>query len=288
MSQLIQFRQRIRSIQATKKVTHAIRLVSMSMHAKLENKNVNLQQYTTRMKDFFSELLPFAKITQLPALFTKAKADTNPLIIIIASSRGFCGSFNSALFRHIEKETTLKNAPMPKFIVIGQKAIKFSKDLNIQPLSQYTDLNTNNFVKIADDLIEKIMRQELTFSSITFYSNIAKNFFIQRPQTTVVLPMQQQATSIDEDDEDCTPLLEQPLPDVLEFLSTNYLRASILELLFQSLKAEHAARFLAMDSSTTNAEKILDSLTMQYNKLRQALITREVAELSAGSSSQAS
>lgn len=69
---------------------------------------------------------------------------------------------------------------------------------------------------------------------------------------------------------------------MLDYLSILYVRSVILNLLFQSLLAEQAARFLAMDNSTRNADKFLDKLVLQYNKQRQALITREVSELSAG------
>jgi len=258
------------------------------MYSKLENKNVNLRRYTSKMQEMFSDLIPYANSHQISPIFKKSAHNNNPLIILVASSRGLCGSFNTTLFRHFEKDLSLEKEQTPKFIAIGQKSIKFLKDKNIQPAYQYAELNTNNFIKIADDLTERISGQECKFSSVVFYSNIAKNFFIQRPQTTTVvpLPLPKQEASSTEIDEDNRPLLEQPLDELLQFLSVNYLRASLLDLLFQSLKAEHSARFLAMDSSTSNAENILDSLTLQYNKLRQALITREVAELSAGFSAK--
>ena len=76
------------------------------------------------------------------------------------------------------------------------------------------------------------------------------------------------------------PILEQQIDELLEYTAASYTYAYVLNVLFQAILAEHAARFLAMDSSTTNAEKYLEKLTLQYNKIRQAVITKEVAELS--------
>jgi F-type H+-transporting ATPase subunit gamma len=79
---------------------------------------------------------------------------------------------------------------------------------------------------------------------------------------------------------DDTILWEQPQEEVLDFLAIRYLRSTIIQHIFQALRAEHAARFMAMENSTNNAEKYLDRLTLQFNKLRQSLITKEVSELS--------
>ena len=108
-----------------------------------------------------------------------------------------------------------------------------------------------------------------------------KSIFIQNPQKTSLISLntEQQQNTLDTSQTDIT--WEQDKSEILNYTAQRFINSSILNILFQSLLAENAARFLAMDSSTTNAENFLEKLTLQYNKSRQALITREVSELSA-------
>ena len=291
MSQLVQLRRQIKSIQATKKVTHAVRLTSMSMYSKLESRFANMQQYASRTQDFLKTLTQYSDTLQIPALVPNKPLETNPLIIVISSSRGFCGGFNSALFRYMEKNFLETEKQQPSFISIGQKATKFFKDNSYGPsICNYNELNSQNFILIANDLVERILTQTPSYSSVIAFSNNPKNFFIQRPQKSILVPIpwEKEETHQDENvqnDPDEMPILEQTLPEIINYLAISYLKTSIAEILFKSLRAEYSARFLAMDSSTNNAEKILEQLILQFNKQRQALITREVSELAAGFSS---
>jgi F-type H+-transporting ATPase subunit gamma len=299
MSQLVQLRRQIKSIQATKKVTHAVRLTSMSMYSKLESRFANTQQYASHTQDFLTTLSQYSDSIKIPALLPNKPLEANPLIIVIASSRGFCGGFNSTLFRYMEKNFFAPEKTQPNFIAIGQKATKFFKDSCYGPcICNYNELNSQNFILIANDLVERILTQTPSYSSVIAFSNTPKNFFIQRPQKTTLVPIpwdkqNKQPNKTEETDEvnsiqnntEGMPILEQTLPEIINYLAISYLKTSIAEILFKSLRAEYSARFLAMDSSTNNAEKILEQLILQFNKQRQALITREVSELAAGFSS---
>jgi len=283
VAQLAQLRQKIRSIQTTKKITHAVRLVSMSLYNKLEKQDLPLKNYTKNIKNLFVQLLDQAPEWKNERLFPADTTNSNPLIIIIATSKGLCGSLNSNLFRFLDASLFFLPNQQPKFIAIGQRAIKMIKgDASNQMICTYPELNSNNFITIADDLVDKISSTAIPYSSVTFYSSSAISFFSQKPARTQIIPMIL-------DHEVTQDLLlqeeiiwEQDTPEILDSLAVRYLRTSIMHLLFQSLRAEHAARFMAMESSTNNAKKYLDRLTLQLNKLRQALITKEVSELSSG------
>jgi F-type H+-transporting ATPase subunit gamma len=294
MSQLVPLKQKIRSIQTTKKITHAVRLVSMSFYNKLDKLNVPLKKYTKTIKDLFLTVLSHAPEWQSPLLFPQDIFDSMPLYIVISTSKGLCGSLNSNLFRYIEKSVFIEKQQIPQFIAIGQKAITFVKDGEFRSSisTTYPELSSNNFIAIADDLVDKIIKGDIRYSSVTFYTSEAKSFFVQRPYKFTLIPMsldpmievENKPVGTDEVLLEDDPVINQPIweqqkSDVLDFLSIRYLRSAIIHVLFQALRAEHAARFLAMENSTNNAEKYLERLTLQFNKLRQSLITKEVSEL---------
>jgi F-type H+-transporting ATPase subunit gamma len=286
MSQLVQLRHKIRSIQTTKKITHAVRLISMSLYGKLEKINRPLENYTDRIKDFFLETLEQAPETwHSELLFPEDLLDSRPLFIVIGTSKGLCGSLNSNLFKFVESSLVIEKHQAPAFIAIGLKAISFIKEKEWGELvCSYADLNSNNFLAISGDLIDRIANAPLPYSSVTFCHNTAKSFFTQMPKKSTLIPVRRDsATSVEKDSDDMQDdvIWEQDKEAVLDYLSVCYVRCAITHLLFEALRAEHAARFLAMENSNNNAEKYLDRLTLQFNKLRQALITREVSELSA-------
>lgn len=283
MSQLIQLRQRIKSIQTTKKITYAMRLISMSLYTKLEKMNQPLNYYQASLDSLFLGLARHFTSWQHPLLFPEDILNERPLFIIAASSKGLCGSFNSNLFRYLKRYLFPEEHQTPTFITVGQKATKFVEDEELGTiLCSYSEFNSNNFLIIADELARIISAQPTPFSSITTYGNTFKSFFAQRPTQTIITPVTIKHLEFEAMSSDSIEHLtwEQPAHEVLDTLAVRYLKASILHALFQSLLAEQASRFVAMDQATTNADHYLERLTLQYNKSRQSMITRELSELS--------
>lgn len=290
MSQLAHLRQKIRSIQTTKKVTHAIRLVSMSLYGKLEKQASHLHYYTKTVRSFFFEHLCQISAWKHPVLMPEHKERGRRLVVLVATSRGLCGSLNTNLFRHFS-EHILPSLDFERcsFITVGAKAYKFVKEQLHQEVSfNYQELNSNNFITIADALLEKIIHAQNPYAAVSFVTTERKSFFCQMPKATQLIPLNTSLVGEQVNAGQCAPhgpgalIWEQPAEKILDSLAIGYVRSSIIEILFQALLSEYAARFLAMDGSTTNAEKYLERLTLQYNKARQAAITKEVSELTSG------
>ncbi len=284
MAQLTQLKRKIQAIQTTKKITHAIRLVSMSSYSRLEKEVDFLKHYKKNITQTFAQLLYNLPEWTNKALFPKDLLDTKPLFIFISSSKGLCGSFNSNLIRHVERKLILEEHQNAEFITIGQKIRKEIEKKNTgKIILNFDEMKTGNLENIAKQITEKIYNAQGNYSSVSFYSNIFKNFFIQRPTKTTLIPVSLdfQENSDEEANTSSDPVFEQDQNSILNFISRKYVKSTIIEILFQSLISENASRFLAMDSSNTNAEKMLEKLILKYNRSRQALITREVSELSA-------
>ena len=289
MAQLTQLRRKIQAVNTTKKITHAIRLVSMASYSKLEKQAIFLKSYKNSIDQTFAQLLKPKPEWTSNTLFPGDVFDQSPLIIVISSTKGLCGSFNANLIRFIEKKLIFEKNQSPKFITIGTKAKREIESKNIgNIILNFEEFNFNNFETIGSKIIENIYTQDIPYSSVYFYSNKLINFFVQKPQQTTLIPAKLEFNSQENSQDNNNnnnnifdPIYEQDQKVILDFMAHKYIKSTILETLFQSLLSENAARFLAMDSSNTNAEKFLDKLTLQYNKSRQALITKEVSELCA-------
>ena len=281
MSKQIQLKQKIKSIQTTKKITNALRQVSMSMYSKLEHNSPIIRNYTENLKTLFTELVCYDQTWQNPLLFPKNTPQNN-LIVIVATSKGLCGGLNSNLFKFIEKEIGTQKYQNSKFITIGNKAAVYIKEKGLgEIISNYNDFNSNNYISITSDLITKFMDEPTPFTSITFFYNVSRSFFAQRPSKFQLVPLQVDP-EIQHRKAHKELIWEQNTNDILDYLSIRYIKGQILFMLFQALISEYSARFVAMDSSTTNADKFIETVTLQYNKLRQAEITKEVSGLCAG------
>lgn len=293
MAQLVQLREQIKAVQTTKKITHAVRLVSMSMYAKLEKLSVPHNAYLRSIAVFFNSLLNRNPEWQHPVFNPDDLLDSKPLYIVVSTAKGLCGSLNSNMFRFLDQSLFLQPHQTAEFIVLGQRGIKYIKSKNWgDVIYAYQELNSNNYMTIAEDIVDRIVSSNKGYSSVTFFGSHLQSFFHQVPKKNVLLPLQRGGVNFYVDDKALEswaatfgeePIIEQRMEDLLEYAATSCVHAFVLNILFQSILAEHAARFLAMDSSTTNAEKYLEKLTLQYNKIRQAVITKEVAELSSNS-----
>ena len=288
MSQLAHLRQKITSIQTTKKITHAMRLISMSFYNRLEKKNEHLSFYSTKLRSLFGQLLLFSKGWSNDTFLPYDLLDHRPLFVIVSTAKGLCGALNTNLFKYFEQSFYLEPHQQPSFIVIGTKGITYIRERELATIvAVYPEVNSSNLFALTEELIVKILFSEKEYTSVSFFSNDTRSFFAQRPIKTTVLPLpvaQIKNNYNDHFDIDAEPDLiwEQPSNIVLDRLAMRYLHDSILQLLLGSMRAEQAARFLAMDNSTTNAEKYLEPLIMQFNKMRQSLITKEIFEFVAG------
>lgn len=276
MSRLIQMRQRIKAIETTKKITHAMRLISMSAHTRLRTKNDALRLYKTATNDLFNRVLISAPNWQHPLIQPK-ETPNRRLLILISSQKGLCGNFNSMLFKFFELRTAAEGLHDTDIITVGKKAydyIKKNSDLTI--LTHY-DFNSSSLLTIAHKLAQTVLNECKNYNAISIFGNEILSFFSQRPIEQQLMPLTFGKKATKENVPDYS--WEQPQHTILNFLLEQCLETNIQHRLFESLLAEQAARFVSMDNATRNANNLLESSKLLYNKLRQAKITKELTEL---------
>lgn len=274
-SQLIQMRQRIRAIETIKKITHAMRLISMSLHARLKTKESPLAAYKNELNNVYTKLKTATPEWTNPIAYPDPSLPLKPLIIVMGSNKGLCGNFNTTLFNVLQ--THAGSLSSVHYIALGKKAVDYTKKQSIGThVASFDKVTFTTLHSVTTHITAEIMDPTKGYTSVIVFSNLLKNFFIQKPHMTHLIPFpaaEAGASNIEY-------VWEQKPKEVLDYLVHECLQANLEYLLFESLIAEQAARFLSMDSATRNAKNILEETQLQYNKLRQAKITKELTELS--------
>ncbi len=279
MAQLVQMRQRIKAIETIKKVTNAMRLISMSSHTKMQAKRKVLNHYTETIKNLFYKLRKSTPSWRNRILMPNPELPQKTLFILIGSQKGLCGNFNSALFSYFTNNVEKDQYQNATLVAIGKKATDYVRGLKgIKVNTKHEKISINQIEPISTAIISMIMDTDTPFTSVVIFSNKIKNFFIQKPSSTQLIPLGQESITVEPRINE-PYLWEQPPEELLEYLSHELLHTMVYNLLFESLIAEQAARFISMDNSTRNAQTILDTTKLAYNKLRQMKITRELTEI---------
>jgi F-type H+-transporting ATPase subunit gamma len=292
MSHLMILNKQIQSIKKTKKITHAMRLIAMSLYAKLDKKSSVADKYRTK---YLFLLKQFSKNDQLlinPFLPADDPFDRRPVIILISSMKGLCGSFNNNIFEYYEQNSEISAYQTPVFVSIGRRAIEYFEK-NVQAkgqgelLASYEMLSDVNIEAVVQDIAHKCMQLTPKYSSILLYYNRFENFFVQKPCHTYVIAPQaledrknaenSESDQISSENEFAVDYIWEQKPEyILEILLQSFFQTALTPLLYNGLVAEQASRFLAMESATSNAERYIETLELSYNKLRQESITREL------------
>jgi F-type H+-transporting ATPase subunit gamma len=276
VTQLIQIRQRIKAIETIKKMTHAMRLIAMSNHTNLRSKESNLTSYQEHVAELFA-LIKNQQPGWTPT-FDHPIKDQKTLLILIGSQKGLCGTFNTMLFRFFRNHYETNDKELYDFIMIGKKAVEYATKKDINPIKSIENLTIRSMVTMTEELTEYVYKNLYKYSKVIVFRNVNHSFFNQVPEKGLIFPTESEKTnSVDLN----LYVWEEPVEKVLEELCYQNLQASIQLMLFQSLYAEQASRFQSMDSATRNAGDLLEITQRQYNKLRQAKITKELSELSA-------
>jgi F-type H+-transporting ATPase subunit gamma len=267
MSQLIHLKQRLEAIETIKKITNAMRVISMSMHSKLGNKLDLLTQY---QKELNTVLYIVKKACDQNIKIQSIGITPKKLLIVIGSDKGLCGTFNSGIIKKI-KEIKLSDYTI---LTVGKKITDYIQNKSNIKKSVH-NLTYKNLTNITADIFNFIEKE--SYTEITCISTKPESFFIQTAQKQILFPVNEK---LEDRNIEINEYIWQEAPlEIYKSLQKEYLKFSISQSLFESLFAEQAARFQSMDSATRNAENILEQMQIQYSKLRQTKITQEINEL---------
>ncbi len=282
MSLVMLLRQRIKTVETIQKTTHAMRLTSRSTHAVLNKKKHSLETYRREL----DRILRIVKKDIASDQPVAAQGPERDLVVVVGSQKGLCGGFNTRLYKYFVQEHPKTN--QEPVVAVGKKiAENLAGEYKL--LYAFNAFNPNNFFVVTNELFQHVVGPA-NYDRVVIYSSYPQSFFVQRPMaTTIDIPKKAAPDFVPEPINACEPVetrsgyqYDEPPAIILQQLENLYMKVHLEEVLFESLIAEHAARFISMDSSTNNAEKILVDMRRDYNKVRQASITRELMDLMSG------
>ena len=277
MSQLIHMRQRIKAIGTIKKITSAMRLIARSFHTRMYREQIHYKEYQESLSKIFKTVLIQAP-PELTPLFSSEETKTNKeLLIIIGSQKGLCGSFNAPIFYWIDNHKKELLSERYRIVVMGKRVTEHLKKIGVHTLETLPELKLTTITLLTQDLYKLITNQK-PGTRITTLSCFSKSLFSQECKEQIILPFTLPKTDAPSRSSFDYVWSHDP-EQIIKTLVTMHITEKIRTTLFSSLLAEHNARFTAMDNATRNAENFLDTMKLQFNKMRQAKITKELAEL---------
>lgn len=286
MSGLKEIRTRIGSIKTTRQVTSAMKMVSAAKLKKTQDAVIHFRPYSSNFKQLLeSAIKNFSGL--IDSELTKPRDPVRILIVLISSNRGLCGAFNAAV---IGKASDLVNEKYRQqaandnvsFLTIGKQGERFLKSHKIKVSRNKNDLldrlNFENASEVSAELRDLYLKGEYDRIELVYNDFINAAQYIQSTQT--FLPLQFPAP-----DENLLrgDIIFEPSPtEIAEVMFPMWLNTMFYKTLLLSCAAEHGARMTAMHQATDNATDLLGELTLQYNKARQAAITKEILEITGG------
>ncbi len=289
MASLKDIRRRIASVENTKQVTRAMQMVSAAKLRKAQDRIVSARPYAEKMEEMVKSLAVRAgeNVTH-PLLETREV--NNVHLVLFTSDRGLCGSFNTNLIKRAESFTAeASNSGRQVYIsAVGRKGHDYFRKRGytirqkILGLGSEDDFNTAQ--AMSKDIIDTYTEHEfdrvvLLFSQ--FYSPVR-----QRPVLLELLPLSTGAEEEDELEYRKEFIFEPPAEELLHTILPRFVEVQVFRAVLDNLASEHGARMTAMENATTNAEEMIDNLTLEYNRARQEAITTELMDIVGGAEAQ--
>lgn len=285
MSSAKEIRNKIKSIQNTKKITKAMEMVAASKMRKVQESMNRSRPYNEKIKDVIRNVGEGGLEYKHP--YVLSRDEKNVGVILISSDKGLCGGLNVNMFKHFMKHILKlkdKNVGI-KTVVVGKKGQVFANRIGLKVVGTVNDLGDKP--KVSDLLgIIKIMIDLYTskeIDSVYILYNRFINTMSQIPVYEKIIPIQSQNLSKDETKVKLWDYLYEPEPEkLMELLMKRYVESLVYQATVENIACEQAARMVAMKSATDNAGDLINTFKLMYNKARQAAITQELSEIVAG------
>jgi F-type H+-transporting ATPase subunit gamma len=284
-------RTRIRSVRNTQKITKAMKMVAAAKLRRAQDAVLRARPYAQLIDEMLASLARARADADLPPHPLMAVRPARRVeLVLMTSDRGLCGGFNSNIIRRGQRFLVEEGSRFERiqFSTVGRRGRDFARKRGIETRKDYVGffgrLRYAQAREVADDLIQAYEKDEL--DAVYLLYNEFKSAIVQQISLVQLLPLQPRAQVSRSPGETglITPehLFEPSRPEVLQALIPRFLAMQVWRALLESEASEHGARMTAMDSATKNASEMIGRLTLDYNRARQAAITKELMEIVSG------
>lgn len=284
MASLRELRRKVKSVKSTQQITKAMKLVSAARLNRAQDRILSARPFADKLEHLIQEL------SYLITANKEVAVDAHPLlkeregnrvdVVLVTSDRGLCGGFNANLIRKTVQYLREHPDQNTRLWLVGKKGRdffrRFSKSIEKEYVGLFQNLSYVQADLLGQELIETFLKtdtREVVFIYNAFKSRIQQDLTVKPLLPVRHMPAVQPKMDF---------IYEPGRPELIEELLPRYVKAQIYRILLESQAAELAARMAAMDNATNNARDLIASLTLTMNKVRQAGITKELAEIVSG------
>ncbi len=287
MASLLDMRRRIKSVKNTQQITKAMKMVAAAKLKRAQDRVTAARPYAQKMSEILGGLS--AKIgDEFSHPLLDTRGDEKYLIVLVSADKGLCGGFNTNIMKAAQiflKENADKETEM---IPVGRKGRDFFKRRSINIIEEYIGMTGSGQVKLADalEIAQKITRtftEDTTIDKVFLVFTEFKTVLSQQTVVEQLLPIPR--ISSEESSTSSTQaeyIYEQPASEIFGKLLPKQVETQIYRSMLESVASEQGSRMTAMDSASKNAGELIDSLTLNMNRIRQAAITKEIIEVVSG------
>jgi len=290
MASLDDLKKRIASVKSTQKITKAMKMVAAAKLRRAQESAEKGRPYSEKMNNVILNLSSgISDKENAPKLLSGTGNDKVHLCVVMTSDRGLCGGFNSNIIKKAKSyfSKILSEGKELKIITVGSKGNDQLKrmygDKIIENISFKESKNANYFDadKVGKIVIDKFESSE--FDICTIFYNQFKNVITQIPQAQQIIPLNSEDSEENTSEESYE--FEPDEDEILSNLLPKNISTQIFKAMLENSASEQGSRMSAMDNATRNAGEMVDKLTIEYNRSRQAAITKELIEIISGAES---
>ena len=287
MANLKDIRLRIKSVKNTQQITKAMKMVSAAKLNRAQENITNLRPYAKNLLSLIADIATTKRVTH--ELLEQNDNPKKILLVVVASDRGLCGGFNTSINKFAEKFLKENKNVFEQLdiLIVGKRALDYFKRRDVEPVESILNLAKDVSYDLASGVADKLINSFTSgdYDEVRFVYNEFKSVLSQELTVEKILPVDIKSSvflssekgSFSED------LIFEPSPEeMIDVLLKKHFSVQVYRILSESVAAEHAARMTAMDNATTNAKEMINTLTLTFNKLRQAAITTELTEICSG------
>ncbi len=290
MATLDDLKKRIASVKSTQKITKAMKMVAAAKLRRAQENAEKGRPYSEKMNNIILNLSSgISDKENAPKLLSGTGEDKVHLCIVLTSDRGLCGGFNTNIIKKAKAyfQKISDEGKTLKIITVGSKGYdqlkRVYKDNIVERLS-FKDSKTINYLdaeKVGKMIIENFEKEEFDVCAI-FYNKF-KNVITQIPQEQQIIPLK--TSEAEENSSEDNYEFEPDEDEILSNLLPKNISTQIFKAMLENSASEQGSRMSAMDNATRNAGEMVDKLTIEYNRSRQAAITKELIEIISGAES---
>ena len=280
MPNLLDIRRRIRSVKNTQQLTKAMKTVAAAKLRRAQERVFSARPYAGQLRNVLGNLT--VRIENIAHPLLEIRPEERILFVIVTADRGLCGAFNSNIMRVAQSFMREHSGQTLSLAMVGRKGRDFFRRRGFKIRSEFVNIFSRLDYGHAKDISESVVRAysnaEVDAAYVVY--NEFKSVIQQRVVVEKLLPLSRSELRETEPQRDY--IFEQPPQEIFNRLLPRYVEIQIYRALLESAASEHGARMASMDTASRNAGEMIDMLTLNMNRIRQAAITREIIEVVSG------